>query len=110
MTQGLGRSRGGFTTKFHARCDGHGRPLGFVLTPGQTHDVQGFGPLFRMLGDRIKALLADKGYDANTIRGALAAAGVEAVIPTKSNRRVPIPRDRAKYRLRNLVERIFGKL
>jgi len=30
--QGLGRSRGGFTTKLHARCDGHGRPLGFVLT------------------------------------------------------------------------------
>jgi len=35
--QGLGRSRGGFTIKLHARCDGHGRPLGFVLTPGQAH-------------------------------------------------------------------------
>jgi hypothetical protein len=58
--QGLGRSRGGFGTKLHARCDGHGRPLGFVLTPGQAHDVQGFGPLFRMLDDRIEALLADK--------------------------------------------------
>ena len=73
----------------HARCDGRGRPLGFVLTPGQTHDVKGFGPLFRMLGDRIEALLADKGYDADAIRAELAAAGVEAVIPTKGNRRVP---------------------
>ena len=52
--EGLGRSRGGFTTKLHARCDGHGRPLGFVLTPGQAHDVQGFGPLFRMVADREK--------------------------------------------------------
>jgi transposase len=81
-----------------------------VLTPGQTHDVQGFGPLFRMLGDRIEALLADKGYDADAIRAEIAAAGVEAVIPAKSNRRAPIPHDRDKYRWRNLVERMFSKL
>jgi len=63
-----------------------------------------------MLDQRIDALLADKGYDADTIRAELAAAGVEAVIPTKSNRRVPILHDRAKYRWRNLVERLFSKL
>jgi transposase len=45
-----------------------GRPLGFVLTPGQSHDIQGFGPLFRMIADKIEALLADKGYDADAIR------------------------------------------
>jgi len=63
-----------------------------------------------MLGDRIEALLADNGYDADAIRAELAAAGVEAVIPAKSNRRVPIPHDRTKYRWRNLVERLFSKL
>jgi transposase len=63
-----------------------------------------------MLGDRIEALLADKGYDADAIRAELAAAGVEAVIPAKSNRRTPIPHDRAKCRWRNLVERLFSKL
>jgi len=31
--------------------------------------------LFRMLGDRIEALLADKGYDADAIRAEIAAAG-----------------------------------
>lgn len=72
--------------------------------------MQGFGPLFRMLGDRIEALLADKGYDADAIRVELAAAGVAAVIPAKSNRRTPIPHDREKYRWRNLVERLFSKL
>lgn len=72
--------------------------------------MQGFGPLFRMLDDRIEALLADKGYDADTIRAELAAAKVEAVIPAKSNRRIPIPHDGAKYRWRNLVERLFSKL
>jgi IS5 family transposase len=63
-----------------------------------------------MLGDQIEALLADKGYDADAIRAELAAAGVEAVIPAKSNRRAPIPHDRSKYRWCNLVERLLSKL
>lgn len=109
-TEALGRSRGGFTTKLHARCDAKGRPLGFILTPGQAHDIQGFSPLFRMIADKIEALLADKGYDANAIREELEKADVEAVIPSKTNRREPIPHDREKYRWRNLVERLFNKL
>lgn len=109
-TEALGRSRGGFTTKLHARCDGKGRPLGFVLTPGQAHDTQGFAPLFRMLGDKFEAPLADRCYDADAIREAVADAGVEAVIPAKINRRNPAPHDVRKYRLRNLVERLFNKL
>jgi transposase len=108
--EGLGWSRGGFTPKLYARCGGHGRPFCFVLTPGQTHDVHGFAPLFRMLEDRVEALLADKGYDADAIRDEIEAAGVEAVIPAKSNRRVLIPHDRKQYRWRNLVERLFSKL
>ncbi|MBP6433172.1 MAG: IS5 family transposase, partial [Sphingorhabdus sp.] len=108
--EALGRSRGGFTTKLHARCDAKGRPLGFVLTPGQTHDINGFAPLFRMITDKIEAFLADKGYDADAIRDEIARAGVEAVIPAKSNRKTPAPHDRGKYRWRNLVERLFNKL
>ncbi len=81
-----------------------------MLTPGQAHDVQGFGPLFQMLAERVEALLADKGYDADAIRDTLAKADVEAVIPAKSNRRTPIPHDREKYRWRNLIERLFNKL
>ncbi|MFJ4895996.1 transposase [Streptomyces sp. NPDC088788] len=34
----LGRSRGGLTTKIHLACDGKGRPLAILLTPGQRHD------------------------------------------------------------------------
>jgi transposase len=81
-----------------------------VLTPGQAHDVQGFGPLFRMITDRIEAFLADRGYDADAIREEIEAAGVEAVIPAKVNRRNPAPHDRAKYKWRNLIERLFNKL
>ena len=63
-----------------------------------------------MIGDPIDALLADRGYDADAIREEIAAAGIEAVIPAKANRRTPAPHDRAKYRWRNLIERLFNKL
>lgn len=36
--EALGRSQGGLTTKLHQACDGKGRPLSIVLTPGQRHD------------------------------------------------------------------------
>src|SRR4051812_17373437 len=44
--QALGRSRGGFSTKLHLRCDGRGRPVASHLTAGQRHDLIGVGPLF----------------------------------------------------------------
>ena len=31
-------SRGGLTTKLHLNCDGKGRPLSVVMTPGQRHE------------------------------------------------------------------------
>ena len=63
-----------------------------------------------MIANKIEALLADKGYDADVIREELAKAEIEAVILAKSNRRTPIPHDRTKYRWRNFVERLFNKL
>ena len=38
--EALGRSRGGFTTKIHVRCEGYGKPVTFALTGGQVHDSQ----------------------------------------------------------------------
>ncbi len=81
-----------------------------MLTPGQAHDVQGFGPLLRMITDKIEAFLPDRGYDADAIREEITAAGVEAVIPAKTGRRNPAPHDPTKYKWRNLIERLFNKL
>lgn len=53
------------------------------------------------------ALLADKGYDADAIRADLAKRKIEAVIPGRSNRRVNIEHDRALYKQRNRIERMF---
>ncbi len=56
------------------------------------------------------AFLADKGYDADTIRADLAERKIEPVIPGRSNRRVKIEYDRALYKQRNRIERMFGHL
>jgi putative transposase len=55
-------------------------------------------------------VLADKGYDAGYIVDAVAAMGAAAVIPPRSNRREKRTYDRALYRERNMIERMFGWL
>jgi transposase len=57
-----------------------------------------------------KVLLADRGYDANWFRDALADKGIKACIPSKLNRKMQIPHDRVLYRKRHKIETMFGKL
>ena len=57
-----------------------------------------------------KALLADKGYDGNRFRDSLLVRGILSIIPPRANRKVPEHPDYRRYRDRNRVERMFGKL
>ena len=52
-------------------------------------------------------LLADKGYDSDTLVGQIEARGMTAVIPPRRNRTQPREYDRDLYRLRHLVENAF---
>ena len=106
----LGRSRGGFTSKLHCLADALGRPLAFHLTVGEAADCKAYDVLIGLPERAPDALLADKGYDADAIRADLAEREIEAVIPGRSNRRVKIEHDRALYRQRNRIERMFGHL
>lgn len=110
QNQGLGRSRGGFTSKIHARTNGEGLPLGFVITPGEAHDATAYDALMEQEDVRPKTLLADKGYDSDAIREDACFHGTNPVIPTKSNRKVQRPVDKELYALRNRIERFFNKL
>ena len=58
----------------------------------------------------IKRLIADKAYDANSLRQLLADQGAKAVIPSTTSRRQPIPYDKTLYRQRNVIERMFARL
>jgi len=55
-------------------------------------------------------LLADKGYDANALREAVADRDAWANIPPKANRKDPICFSKFLYRERNRVERFFNKI
>ena len=59
---------------------------------------------------KAKALLGDRGYDADWLRQALTERGIEPCIPSKINRKVPIPHDRTLYRQRHRIENMFGRL
>ena len=104
-----GRTKGGLNSKLHAVCDGRGRPLVMLLSEGQMSDFKGAALMLPAL-PRAKELLADKGYDADWFRDALAELKIAACIPSKSNRKQPIDHDRDLYRQRHKIENMFGRL
>ena len=55
-------------------------------------------------------LLADKGYDGNALRQAVADRKAWANIPPKANRKDPICFSKHLYKARNLVERFFNRI
>lgn len=61
-----------------------------LLSEGQMSDYKGAALMIDAF-PKAKALLADRGYDADWFRHALAERGITACIPSKTNRKVPIP-------------------
>ncbi|MEZ0156211.1 MULTISPECIES: IS5 family transposase [Streptomyces althioticus group] len=127
----LGRSRGGLTTKIHLACHGKGRPLAFLVTPGQRHDSVCARPLLERirvprtgLGRprcRPDQVIADKTYSSRGFRAYLRQRGIAHTIPEKTDQRRhrlrcgchggrPPGFDRETYRRRNLIERCFNRL
>lgn len=80
-----------------------------LLSAGNTNDITMAAALIRAAGP-IRRLLADRGYDADHLRKLLADQGAEAVIPSTTSRRAPIPYDTVAYRDRNRVERMWCRL
>ena len=83
-----------------------GNPLGFILTPGQAHDLEGADALLPDMAAEV--LLADKAFDADErVIEPLLARGKSVVIPPKSNRKVQRDFDN---KARHLIENFFCKL
>jgi transposase len=57
-----------------------------------------------------RRLIADKAYDADSLRSWLNSRRIKAIIPSTATRTVPHPLDRIAYRRRNLIERLFCRL
>lgn len=78
--QGLGRSRGGLSTKIHAATEALGLPIRLIGSPGQRNDIALAHDLID--GFEAQAILADKGYDADHLCHRIEKAGT-VLLPTK---------------------------
>jgi transposase len=118
--QALGRSRGGFGSKLHLRCDRRGRPMAFVLTPGERNEKAALAELMsrgavKRPGSgrpklRPRTVVGDRGYSGRPTRAYLRRRGISPVIPQLKTERAPRLMDWGLYRERNVVERLVGKL
>ena len=130
-SEGLGRSRGGFTSKLHLSADGRCRPLSLIVTPGQRADCT----QFKQVLDKIRipqlgpgrprkkpdSLAADKAYSNGIIRKYLRRRGIRHTIPEKADTQAarlrkgsrggrPPGFDEERYKKRNTIERAINRL
>ncbi|MGW4725452.1 IS5 family transposase [Streptomyces sp. NPDC004291] len=125
VDHGLGRSRGGFTTKLHLAVEQGQKPMSIVITAGQRGDSPQFEPVLekvrvprlgpgrpRVRPDRVRA---DKAYASRRNRAYLRRRGIRCTIADKAdqarNRRKSGSRggrpprfDLVDYRQRHAVE------
>ena len=80
-----------------------------LLTEGQVSDYRGARAMLMALPEA-ETLIADRGYDSNWYREALADKHITPCIPGRKSRKEAIAYDAALYKQRNLIERMFGKL
>src|SRR6185437_6124089 len=97
--QGLGRSRGGLSTKIHAAGDGLGNPIRLIGTPGQRNDIAFAHDLIDVLTADVT--IADKGYDADHLVDKVTQPAPKPSSRRKRNRRVKRTYDIDLYKERN---------
>jgi transposase len=122
---GLGRSRGGFTTKLHLAVEQGQKPMSIVVTAGQRGDSPQFEPVLekvrmprigpgrpRVRPDRVRAYWA---YASRKNRTYLRKRGIRCTIPDKADQALhrkkrgsrgdrPPKFDKIDYRDRHAVE------
>jgi transposase len=129
--EGLGRSRGGLTTKIHLVGEGGRRPLAVLITPGQAGDGPWMIPVLervrvpRPAGGRSRTrpehLSGDKTYSSRRNRHCLRRRQIRHTIPERRDQRAHRQKrgskggrsadfDRVRYTRRNEVERTINAL
>ncbi len=117
------------STKIHLACDGKGRPLAVVVTPGQWGDNPQLLPVLDAIRvpkhsgagrprKRPDRLVLDKAYSHPSTRRRLRQRGIRHAIPERSDQRQRRSHhagrkpafDREAYRRRNVIERCINRL
>ncbi|MFE0102936.1 IS5 family transposase [Streptomyces sp. NPDC059009] len=129
--EGLGRSRGGLTSKIHLAGEGGCRPMAFLLTPGQFGDA----PQMIEILSRVRVprphgghprtrpdrLSCDKAYSSRRNRSYLRRRQIKHTIPEPEDQRAhrkrrgnkggrPTGFDSTIYKRRNEIERTINRL
>ncbi len=102
-------TKGGMNTKLHAVTDTSGRPIRLFITAGQVSDYTGAAALMNNLPEA-DWLLADRGYDADWFRETLVDRSTTPCIPGRKSRKKAAEYDKRRYKRRNRIERMFGRL
>lgn len=106
--QAMGRTKGGLNTKLAMIVDALGRPIAMRLAPGNRHDLKACEGLWHQL--RGGWLVADRAFDSDELRAALAALGILACIPLKARRRKTYHFSKKLYAHRHTVENANARL
>ncbi len=110
--QAIGKPRGGWNTRLHMVAADARTAVAFALSPGPAHDA----PQGRRLLNRLTrpadspTLLMDRAYEDDATRQLVRARGFRPVAPPKRNRLAPWSCDKALYKRRNEIERLFRRL
>ncbi|MGW2787958.1 IS5 family transposase [Streptomyces populi] len=129
--EGLGCSRGGFTTKPHLSADGRCRPLSLIVTPGQRADCTQFKHVLGKIRvpkpgpgrprKKPDSVAADRAYSNGPCREYLRRRSIRHTIPEKTNSQAarlrkgsrggrPPGFDEERYKKRNTIERAINRL
>jgi transposase len=90
--------------------DGLGNPLHFLLSPGTRNDIVYAQELLEPFGLSGKKVLADMGYDQETLCEYIRQRGGTPIIPSRVTNRIQRNFEELEYRERHLVENLFQKL
>lgn len=110
--QGMGRSRGGFSSKIIVTAADENTALVVDVVAGPVNDAPLLEPMLERTIERVPhfdELVGDKGFDGDEQRLSCIDRDVFPNIPNRSNRREPWPFMPEGYRERNRIERLLGK-
>ncbi len=129
--EGLGRSRGGSTTKIHLSADSRCRPLSLIVTVGQRADCTQLKPVLEKTRvprsgpgrprKKPGSVATDKAYSNGPCREYLRHRGLRHTIPEKTDSQAarlskgshggrPPDFDEERYKKRNTVEGAINRL
>jgi transposase len=111
--QGLGRSRGGFSSKIMVTAADEATAVEVDVLPGQANDAPLLEPMLDKTIERVPhgdELNGDRGFDGDEQRMTCIDRDVFPNIPNRGNRREPWAFRKEGYRERNRVERLFVKV